>query len=49
MKLSTIGSGIIGGLMAYTLAEMGFGYNTIQFYIVLSLMFAYGVVQYIDI
>ena len=48
MKLSMILSGVIGGLMAYTLTTMGFGYNTIEFYIVLFLMFGYGIVQYFD-
>jgi ABC-type glycerol-3-phosphate transport system permease component len=48
MKLSTIGSGIIGALMGYTLADMGFSYDTIQFYIVIGLMLAFGLMQAID-
>ena len=48
MTLTNISSAIIFGLMAYTLAVMGFSYNTIQFYIVLFFAFAYGIVRSID-
>jgi uncharacterized membrane protein YsdA (DUF1294 family) len=48
MKLSTIESEIIGGLMGYTMANMGFNHTTIQFYIVFGLMLAFGLMQAID-
>jgi len=48
MKLSTLLSGVIGGVMGYTLTKIGYPYNTKEFYIVLGLMFVYGLVQCID-
>ena len=49
MKLSTLLSGVLGGAMGYTLSEIGYSYDTKEFYIILGLMLAYGMVQLIDV
>ena len=48
MRLSTLLSGVIGEVMVDTMKKICYSYNTKEFYIVLGLMFVYGLVQLID-